>query len=433
MDAILNKGYRRAMLVHPRRAGKDLLCWNIVIRYLIKNPCIAYYLFPEYSQCRKALWDSMTIDGDRFLDYIPTEVIDNRNNQEMKIRFINGSLLQMCGSDNYNSLMGTNPKICVFSEFALQDPQAWHYIRPILAANDGIAIFVSTPRGFNHMFEMFEMAKEDEKWFVQFLTTDDTNHINEEALAEERKTMPEDLFLQEFYCSFSLGVEGSIYSKTLNNLRLKGQISHVPFEPGHQVCTSWDIGRDCTSVIFFQAIGQIVRIIDYYEKSNENLEHFIGILQEKAQRDGYIYYKHLFPHDLRNTDWAGPKFTREEKARQLGVSASIVPHIGLADGIEFVQTTLPKIWIDENRCQRLIKALENYRYEFDSKKQTYKRIPLHNWASHAADSLRYLCLGLHLCRKGPSPEELEKRWERAVRGENMDVPKFYQNDIPDHR
>lgn len=432
MDAILNKGYKRAMLVHPRRAGKDILCWNIAIRYLIQNPCIAYYLFPEYSQCRKALWDSMTIDGQRFLDYIPQELIENKNNIEMKIRFKNGSLLQLCGSDNYNSLMGTNPKLCVFSEFALQDEMAWNYMRPILAANDGIALFISTPRGYNHMHKMFEMASNNDDWFVQFLTSDDTNHISQEALEEERKTMAEDLFLQEFYCSFSRGVEGSIYAKTLNTMRLRGQIGNVPHEPGKRVCTSWDIGRDATAIIFFQVNGQSVSIIDYYEKSNENLEHFVGILQEKAQRYGYVYHKHLFPHDLRVTEWAGPKFTRKEKARQLGIDASIVPEVSLEDGIEYVQTTLPRLWIDEERCQRLIKCLENYRFEYDSKRQTYKRVPLHNWASHGADSMRYLALGLPQCRTGTSAAELDKRFEETIRGENMRLPKIFQTDIPDH-
>ena len=428
MDAILNKGYRRALIVHPRRAGKDILCLNIVIRYLIQNPCIAYYLFPQYSQSRKALWDSMTIDGDRFLDYIPPELIESRNNQEMKIRFINGSLLQMCGSDNYNALMGTNPRICIFSEFALQDPQAWHHIRPILAANDGIAIFISTPRGFNHMFQMFEMAKNNPQWFVQFLTTQDTQHISQDVLDEERKSMPEDLFLQEYYCSFSLGVEGSIYSKVINNMRLKGQIGNVSWENSFKVHTAWDIGRDTTAIIFFQTIGQTVCIIDYLEKANENLEYFVKRLAEKP----YIYGKYFFPHDMRVTEWAGPKFTRVEKARQLGIKANIVDDVSLEDGIEYVHSSMNKIWIDEVKCVQLIKCLENYRYEYDSKKQTYKRVPLHNWASHGADALRYMCLSLPKTRDSSSPQQLDKRYRSAVFGDQENLPSVFRTDLPDH-
>lgn len=429
MDAVLNKGYKRVMAVLPRRAGKDMMCWNIAIRYLIQKPVICYYIFPEYQQAKKAIWDSLTIEGDRFLDYIPSALITSCNSQEMKIRFKNQSLLQLCGSDNYNSLMGTNPSLCVFSEFSMQDPMAWNYLRPILAANDGVAIFISTPRGFNHMFQMFEMAKNNENWFVQFLTTNETQHISEDVLDEERKSMPEDLFQQEYFCSFSLGIEGSIYSKSINKMRLAGQISQVPWENAFKVHTSWDIGRDTTAIIFFQTIGQTVRLIDYIEKPNENLDYFVKRLAEKP----YVYGKHFFPHDMRVTEWAGPKFTRIEKARQLGIKATVVDEVSLEDGIEYVQSNLNKIWIDEKNCAQLIKCLENYRYEYDSKKQIYKRVPLHNWASHGADSLRYLCLSLPKTRDGLTPEQLNRRYEEAVYGEQSNLPNVFRTDLPDHR
>ena len=143
VDALENKGYRRVLACWPRRAGKDLTAFNYCIRYLLKNVCVIYYIFPTYSQGRKILFDSITNSGQRILEYIPKEVIESINSQEMKIRFKNGSLFQVVGSDNYDSLVGTNPKGIVFSEYALQDPRAYQYLRPILAANDGWALFLS--------------------------------------------------------------------------------------------------------------------------------------------------------------------------------------------------------------------------------------------------------------------------------------------------
>lgn len=425
-DAVENKGYRRVISILPRRAGKDMACWNLAIRFLLRKPAICYYIFPEYQQAKKAIWDTLTHTGQRFLDYIPQEVIESTNSQEMKIRFKNGSLLQLCGSDNYNSLMGTNPSLCIFSEFAMQDPMAWNYLRPILANNDGTAIFISTPRGFNHMHTMYERALVNNNWYAQLLTCDDTNHMSPEALAEEKKDMPEDLFQQEYYCSFSLGVEGSIYSKILDKMKLAGQLGAVNWDTAHKVHTSWDIGRDATAIIFFQHIGPTVRIIDYAEKSNENLAYFAKIISEKP----YIYGKHFFPHDMRVTEWGGPKFTRVEKARQLGIKATIVPEVGLEDGIEHVQVNLGNMWIDGTRCLRLIKALENYRYEYDANKQIYKRVPLHNWASHGADSMRYLCLSLGLTSESTSPKDLDKRYRDAMMGGSSvsNIPAALRND-----
>ena len=124
MDALVNKGYRRVLAVLPRRAGKDITAWNLCIRSCLKKPCVIYYIFPTYAQAKKVIWDSITNSGERFLDYIPEELIESTNSQELKIRFKNGSLLQLVGSDSYDSLMGTNPQGVVFSEYALQDPRA---------------------------------------------------------------------------------------------------------------------------------------------------------------------------------------------------------------------------------------------------------------------------------------------------------------------
>lgn len=112
----LNSGIKRAVWCCHRRAGKDLTIFNWVIQKLCEETCTCFYIMPTYSQAKKVIWDSTTNDGMRILDYIPAEFIAQKNQQEMKIRLVNGSLLQLIGSDNIDSLMGTNPKIVIFSE-----------------------------------------------------------------------------------------------------------------------------------------------------------------------------------------------------------------------------------------------------------------------------------------------------------------------------
>ena len=132
----------------------------------MKEVCTCFYIMPTYSQAKKVIWDSTTNDGTRILDFIPQEIIAQKNQQEMKVRFVNGSLMQLIGSDNVDSLMGTNPKIVVFSEAALQTPDAWEFIRPILKINGGVAIFISTPRGRNHFYDLYQMAATQPDWFA---------------------------------------------------------------------------------------------------------------------------------------------------------------------------------------------------------------------------------------------------------------------------
>jgi len=370
--------FANGYLVH--NSGKDITVWNLCVRQCIKKVCIVYYIFPTYAQAKKVIWDSITNDGKTFHDFIPDELIKSKNSQELKITFTNGSILQLIGSENYNSLVGTNPYGCVFSEYAIQDPRAYQFLRPILSANDGWCIFVSTPRGRNSFYELYQIALNHPDWFAHKLTLNDTKHIPLIEIERERAEglMSEDLIQQEFYTSFSLGVEGAYYTKYLDKMRLNNQIGQVPYEPGFKVHTAWDLGvRDSTTIIFFQTVGQTIRIIDCYEKSKEGLEHYAKILNQKD----YIYGKHIAPHDIGVKEF-GSGMTRLEKAKQLGIQFTIAPSISIEDGIESVRSTLPKMWIDEQKCEKLLKSLNNYRQEFDNKKRVYKPRPLHDWSSH---------------------------------------------------
>jgi hypothetical protein len=374
------------------------------------------------------LWESLNNDGLRILDYIPREVVDTMNQQEMKVRFKNGSLFQIVGSDNFDSLVGTNPQGIVFSEYALQDPRAYQYLRPILAANDGWCLFLSTPRGHNHLFELYNIAKANpDDWFSYKLTLDDTQHIPLIEIERERHegVLSEDMIQQEYYTSFDMGCEGSYYSKYIDRMRVNGQIGLVPWEPGFKVSTFWDLGvRDSTVILFAQQIGPTCRIIDYYENNKEGLEHYVGVVNSKP----YQYSKHVAPHDIRVKEF-GSGMTRLDKARHLGISFLVAPDLSIMDGIEAVRTTLPKVWIDEVKCKPLIKALEGYRQEFDAKRKVYKPNPLHDQFSHAADAMRYLAISLPKTRDGKSPEEHDREFYEVRYGKDR-LPSFFRDDLP---
>ena len=426
-DAVEDKGFKRVLLIWPRRAGKDLAAFQLCIRAALRKPQVIYYIFPTYSQGKKVIFDSITNTGERILDYIPPELIESMNTQELKIRFkVTGSLIQVVGSDNYDSLMGTNPQLCVFSEYALKDPRAYQYIRPILTANDGVAIFLSTPRGKNHLWELYNIAQQSDDWFCQKLTVDDTQHISLFDIAKEKAEgiMSDDLIQQEYYTSFTMGVEGSYYSKYLDRMRVKGQIGQVPWENGFKVMTSWDLGvRDSTTIIFFQIIGQVIRIIDCYENNKVGLDHYAKILEQKP----YSYGKHIAPHDIKVRE-LGSGMTRIEKARQLGINFTIAPDVSIEDGIESVRSALSKIWIDEVNGKPLINALENYRQEFDVKRKVYKSFPLHDWSSHWADSMRYLCISLPKMRDGATPEDIDRRYQEAMYGTQHTLPSVFRDE-----
>lgn len=425
----LDAGYKRVLAILPRRAGKDITALNYVIRQMWEKPGVYYYIFPTYSQAKKVIWDSITNEGNRILDYFPKELVLQMNSQEMKIRMVSKggktSLFQLIGSDNYDSLMGTNPRGCVFSEYALQDPLAYQYIRPILTANGGWALFISTPRGKNHLWTLYQLSKESPDWFSYKLTLEDTNHIPFSEIEKERSEglLSEDIIQQEYYTSFDMGIEGSYYNKYIDRCKRDSRIGVVPWESGFKVHTAWDIGvRDQTSIIFFQNIGQTVRVIDCYENSKHGIEHYAEVLANKP----YLYGTHIGPHDIRVKEW-GSGITRFEKARQLGITFTVAPRYEIPDGIEACRSLFSKIWIDEEKCSDLIKALENYRQEYDSKKKVYIPRPLHDWSSHYADAYRYLAVALPKTGDTLSAEEIEAQFQEAHYGSDHKLPEFFRD------
>jgi phage terminase large subunit len=321
----------------------------------------------------------------------------------MKVRLTNGSLFQLIGSDNIDSLMGTNPKIVVFSEYALQDPAAWDYIRPILKVNGGVAIFISTPRGRNHFWELFRSADSNPGWWAQKLTILDTGVLTAEDVEQEkREGMSDELAQQEYYCSFDRGVEGSYYAKLMAKMYEQERICPIPYDPSKMVHCSFDLGwDDCTSVIFFQKGGDFIKIIDCEERSNTTLSEWKKILMDK----GYKYGYYLFPFDVEYIDGLGSGCTRREILENLQIPVTTVPKALIADGIETVKALLSsQLMINSTKCQPLIKAMESYHKDWDDKHKVYSNKPRHDWSSHFCDSLRYMAQGLSLLNSSTSVE-----------------------------
>jgi hypothetical protein len=202
-DAILDPHFKRGIGVVPRRNGKDIVCWNATIAKAMQRKGLYFYMAPFYNQVRQIIWEGADGTGRRFLDYIPRQLIQSKTKLDMRITLINGSQIKLCGSDNIDAIVGTNPVGIVFTEFSLHKPEAWHYLRPILAENGGWAFFNGTPRGLNHHYQLYESAVKDTGWFTQYLTRDDTGIPTLEAIEEDRRSgMPESLIQQEYYCSW---------------------------------------------------------------------------------------------------------------------------------------------------------------------------------------------------------------------------------------
>lgn len=214
----LDSGYTRAVVVWNRRAGKDKVCFNYMIKKALSHRVGTYYYFlPEYAQAKKVIWNNIDNEGFKMLDHIPKEAIKSINNSELRIELINGSVIQLIGADTFKeSGVGANPVGVVFSEYSITSPEAWKFVSPIIAVNNGWVIFNFTPRGKNHAWELYSKARENEKWFCEILTIEETNVLSPEALQEEKRNNPESIIQQEYYCSFLEGA-GAFFRRVREN------------------------------------------------------------------------------------------------------------------------------------------------------------------------------------------------------------------------
>ncbi len=207
-DAVVVNNVKRAITIWPRRNGKDLTAVNILTAKAIQRPGLHLYIAPYHNQVRQIIWNGADGTGTKFLDYIPPELIVRKRESVMEIDLVNGSTIKLVGSDNIDSIVGTNPIGLIYTEFSLQKEDAWGYMRPILSENGGWAIFNGTPRGLNHFYAMHRMAEKNQSWFHQYLTRDDTGVPTLEAIEEERRAgMPESLIEQEYFASWTSSSE----------------------------------------------------------------------------------------------------------------------------------------------------------------------------------------------------------------------------------
>ena len=380
--------YRWSVLVCHRRFGKTVCMINHLIRSALmsklKNPRFAY-IAPTFKQAKSIAWDYMK----QFTAKIPNTKF---NETELRVDLPNGSRITLLGAENSDGLRGIYLDGCVIDEYANIDGKLFsEIIRPALSDRKGYCVFIGTPAGMNNNFyDLYQHANGAEDWFNYKAKASDTKIVDPEELEKAKEVMGEKKYLQEFECDWIANIEGAIYGEEINKIEDKNQIARVPYDPTLPVSTAWDLGvADHSSIIFFQQKGTSVQIIDYHEERGHGLPHYIQMLEEKP----YIYKDHFAPHDIDVQEFGNGK-TRREIAYQLGIRFKVVPKLPVEEGIHAVTMLLPRCWIDTDHCKNLIDALRHYHRKYIDKNRMFRSKPVHDWSSHACDSMRYLAVGL---------------------------------------
>jgi phage terminase large subunit len=357
------------------------MCINHMIRDALTNtqPNPRYaFISPTFKQGKSTAWDYIK----NFAKNIPFVKF---NESELRCDFPNGSRITILGAENDQALRGIFLDGCVMDETQNISPTLFpEIIRPALADRKGWCIFIGTPKGQNYFYKLHKEAMQQKSWWTGVFKASQTQILDKEELRSAQNTMSEDLYNQEFECSFQAAITGSYYGAIIEKLETSERITKVAYDENLDTETWWDLGlKDSTAIWFVQRHGDQIRVIDYEENSGEGLDFYADLLDSKP----YKYYRHIAPHDIKVRELGAFGKSRLE----LGISFDIAPKLSIEDGIEAVRKALPNCYFDKEKTAMGIEALKAYSKKWDEKNQCFKNRPIHNFASHPADAFRYGC------------------------------------------
>lgn len=387
-------GGKHASCIWHRKAGKDRVCTYLEGLLAMQRPGLYWHALPNYADARKVVWDAITPDGQRLIDAsFPPAMVKKRNDHEMKLELVNGSIWQPVGADNYNGLVGAFPIHITWSEFALMHPAARPMLLPGLAAADGTEVVITTPRGYNHAYDLHKYAEQSPNWFASLLTVHDTNLLSEETLDGLRATMPEELFRQEYLCDWSAANVGAVLGRYMEAAEKEGRISpEVEYDPdGMGLHLSLDIGRyDTTAVWFWQPCPGGFRLVDYDEGSGLDAEEWCDRLQMRLREMDYRLERIWLPHDAKAKTFSAKHSAAETFISKFGsAKLRVVPLMKKSDYINAARLVIRHCQFSQNRCKEGLDALRSWQFEYNAETSSFSKDPKHDWASHASEAFCY--------------------------------------------
>lgn len=390
-------------ILHPAPLGADASSWPIegafskVGRYWI--------VAPTYQQAKSVYWRGLMFSTDEGnTTAIPKQLIKEVNNSDLIITLINGSTIELKGSDNPDSLRGAEANGVVLDEFAFwANPDAWEYvIRPMLSTTNGWAMFISTPNGYNHFYEMAEHARNAEGWSYHTSTIWDNPHVPEDEKLRLQSELDEDTFAQEYLAQFRK-MKGLVYPEFGDAHIYDPNKTHPPLGG------SWALGIDPGTS---NALAGVFLFID-----NDNNWWLTDELYERGlptdtaarlitQKMGGNYY------GTRVVDSAAAQFILDMNAiHSMGLTPVKKERDSIQEGIRLNRQLLkiqegtgkPKFFV-ANHCRNFIREIESYRYPEKKEGANEKEDPIKE-NDHLMDAWRYVRLALNLPMKKIAPRK----------------------------
>lgn len=429
-----HNGVKNIILSMPRRSGKDLCSVSMAVDYAMNNPDSAVVLMaPDRSWAKRIYMESgqkivvrdpitnyqRTLSGTLLDMCLPEKFRSKTNVTESKIYLKNGSTITLMGSSEM-TFVGMRISFLVISEAARHNPNIIPLLTPVMRESGGITIYNGTVEDeINYFWKKIQDVKNLPNWSVTYLTAEHTKeyfwvsepdeegkrefNINPELqgrlhpetkrpysnIEDNRKTGEKLSFLVREYLNVPTSVEdGSYYAPLINSAIVEGRIGvQWTYNPDHPVYLTMDLGiSDDSAIVWFQYIDNEIYFIDYYEKNNVDIEHFIDVIRSKPYKLRAAYA----PHDAVNRNLqTGMNLIDFCRTKYNFQFSYISKTNSIISDIQVVRGYFNKMHFDKIQCEFFIAQLNRYHQKATTNK------PDHGQESHAADAFRYAIMAIH--------------------------------------
>lgn len=376
---------RFLVLVTGRQIGKTTGIINDAVRHALKNQDQRiWYVTNDFRQAKRNVWDTLK-------RFIVPEMKAQFNESELKCTFPNGSKIELIGVENAESLRGAVVHRMYLDEYADFPRDIWtKVLRPMLSTTAGNVWFVGTPKGMgNDLYDKFFANDPDTtKFKIPALTNgiSTSAYANLKELEQAQATLPKDAFDQEYLAEFTRP-SGTVYSDwPLENFKEVNYDSSLPLH------ATIDFGvNDPTSIIWIQPNGSEFRVIDYYECSDANIEHFIQVINSKPYKTIELFTGDVAGNARTLTTGTSPI----EIMAQKGIYVRTKAGVKIPDQIRQCHSFIRSLFVS-NKLTRFRDCLLNYRYPEikDTARNQENELPIHDEFSHAMRALEYYAVNI---------------------------------------
>ena len=387
---------RFRVVVAGRRFGKTFLSTaEILNRALIAKDQNVWYVAPTYKAAKEIAWEML-------ISQIPPEYIAKTNETALTLSLLNGSKISLKGAEKPDNLRGRSLDFVVLDEFADMRPQAWYEVlRPSLSDKIGSAVFIGTPKGRNHFYDLYGKGVDgDDGWRSYQYTTIQGGNVSPSEIESAKADLDERTFQQEYEAQF-VNYSGIIYYGFKREESVKRHdgdrsVIHV----------GMDFNLDPMSAVLMTRKGDTLHIFDEIVMFGSNTDEMVAELRERYGNGTIVIYPD--PASRQRKTSAGGR-TDLSILQNAGFEVRVRnSHAAVRDRINAVNSRLlsndgqRRLYVDP-KCKKVIESLERHTYKEGTSQ------PEKDGFDHMNDALGYAVEYLFPIRKAHQPTA-PQRW-----------------------